>query len=154
MERGRRICDLSRFARDAAHLEADRGCDARLDRVEAEDLHRHVSLSRCRAEVILAAGVYGSPQLLEMSGIGKAERLKMLGHCPCAGSASRGQKPSGPLLHTVVFRCTKPSETSVHEAFESFRGRHHFPKPDRKVSRILPQLGCGHLLKSDYSPIQ
>lgn len=63
---------------------------------------------RCRAEVILAAGVYGSPQLLEMSGIGNAESLKTLDIEPVLDLPAVGENLQDHFFTQLMFRCTKP----------------------------------------------
>jgi choline dehydrogenase len=64
--------------------------------------------ARCRGEVIVSGGVYGSPQLLQLSGLGPAELLQELG-IPVA----RDMPGVGAHLHDhfntyLVWRCTKP----------------------------------------------
>jgi choline dehydrogenase-like flavoprotein len=86
--RGRRWSTARGFLRPALHrpnLRLETGVQA--DRILFEDRRASgVALSRqgvrftaeARAEVILAAGAVGSPVLLELSGIGQAERLRAL----------------------------------------------------------------------------
>ena len=64
--------------------------------------------ARCRGEVIVSGGVYGSPQLLQLSGLGPAALLKELG-IPVA----RDMPGVGAHLHDhfntyLVWRCTRP----------------------------------------------
>ena len=69
---------------------------------------RGLQTARCRGEVIVCGGVYGSPQLLLLSGIGPAGHLKRMGI-----SVLRDLPAVGANLHDhfnsyVAFRCTKP----------------------------------------------
>src|SRR5262245_11914871 len=69
---------------------------------------RGLQTARCRGEVIVCGGVYGSPQLLLLSGIGPAGHLKQMGI-----SVLRDLPAVGANLHDhfnsyVAFRCTKP----------------------------------------------
>ncbi|HEX5452353.1 MAG TPA: GMC family oxidoreductase N-terminal domain-containing protein [Stellaceae bacterium] len=64
--------------------------------------------ARCRGEVIVSGGVYGSPQLLQLSGLGPAALLQELG-IPVA----RDMPGVGAHLHDhfntyLVWRCTRP----------------------------------------------
>jgi choline dehydrogenase len=67
-----------------------------------------VASARCRAEVIVCAGVYGSPQLLLLSGIGPGAHLKEMGI-----AVVKDLPPVGANLHDhfnsyVALRCAKP----------------------------------------------
>jgi choline dehydrogenase len=53
-------------------------------------------------ELILAAGAVGSPQLMELSGLGQAERLKELGITPVADIAAVGENLQDHYLAFVV----------------------------------------------------
>lgn len=53
-------------------------------------------------EVILSAGAVGSPQLMELSGLGQAERLKGLGIAPVADIAAVGENLQDHYLSFVV----------------------------------------------------
>ncbi len=53
-------------------------------------------------EVILAAGAVGSPQLLELSGLGQAERLQALGIAPIADIRAVGENLQDHFLVFVV----------------------------------------------------
>ncbi|MBN9255731.1 MULTISPECIES: GMC family oxidoreductase N-terminal domain-containing protein [unclassified Mesorhizobium] len=65
-------------------------------------------LANARAEVVLCAGAYGSPQLLELSGIGAGEHLRRIGidvrhELPGVGEDLRDHFGVG-----LECRCTKP----------------------------------------------
>ena len=69
---------------------------------EALDVHAD-------AEVILSAGAIGSPQLLELSGIGDGERLRSLGVPPLAHLPGVGENLQDHLQIRAVYRCTQPT---------------------------------------------
>ena len=69
---------------------------------------RGLATARCRAEVIVCAGVYGSPQLLLLSGIGPGAHLNEMGI-----AVVKDLPPVGANLHDhfnsyVALRCAKP----------------------------------------------
>jgi choline dehydrogenase len=69
---------------------------------------RGLETARCRGEVIVCGGVYGSPQLLLLSGIGPGGHLQDMGL-----SVLRDLPAVGANLHDhfnsyVAFRCAKP----------------------------------------------
>jgi choline dehydrogenase-like flavoprotein len=69
---------------------------------------RGLAIARCRAEVIVCAGVYGSPQLLLLSGIGPGAHLNEMGIV-----VVKDLPPVGANLHDhfnsyVALRCAKP----------------------------------------------
>ena len=55
--------------------------------------------ARAKREVIVSGGVYGSPQLLMLSGLGPAEHLKQHGIAGGARHAGRRQPPARPFQH-------------------------------------------------------
>src|SRR6202035_1157444 len=64
--------------------------------------------ARCRGEVIVSGGVYGSPQLLQLSGLGPGELLRQHGI-----EVVRDMPGVGAHLHDhfntyLVFRCSQP----------------------------------------------
>jgi choline dehydrogenase len=61
-----------------------------------------------RREVILAAGVFNSPQLLELSGIGASDRLSGLGLPVIHELAGVGENLQDHFMVGMVMRCTKP----------------------------------------------
>ena len=106
---------LSRAAREpgqsdrrhqrARHPHADRGRPRGRGRIpHAEGL----VTARCRGEVIVSGGVYGSPQLLQLSGLGPADVLQQAG-VPVV----RDMPGVGAHLHDhfntyLVWRCAQP----------------------------------------------
>ena len=59
---------------------------------------------KAHREVILSAGAFGSPQLLELSGIGKAERLKQLGIEVVANLPAVGEHLADHFLTRLSYR--------------------------------------------------
>jgi len=62
-----------------------------------------------RAEVILAAGTIGSPQILMLSGIGEGEALRALGIAVVADLPGVGRNLQDHLQARPVFRCRVPT---------------------------------------------
>ncbi len=56
-----------------------------------------IHTARCEREVVVSAGSINSPQLLELSGIGQAERLQVPGHRGGARPARRRREPARPF---------------------------------------------------------
>ena len=65
-----------------------------------------------RREVILSAGAIQSPQLLEGSGVGQAERLQNLGIPVVHDLAGVGENLQDHLQFRLLFRCRKPVTTN------------------------------------------
>jgi len=61
-----------------------------------------------RAEIALSAGTIKSPQLLELSGIGQAERLQQLGIPVVANSPGVGEHFHEHLQFRFTYECTRP----------------------------------------------
>ena len=61
---------------------------------------------KARREVILCAGAFGSPQLLELSGIGQANRLKSLGIAPRINLPAVGENLADHFLTRLTFELT------------------------------------------------
>ncbi len=61
-------------------------------------------IARARAEVILAAGAIGSPQLLELSGIGDGARLQALGVAPLVDLKGVGENLQDHLQIRPIFK--------------------------------------------------
>jgi choline dehydrogenase len=61
-----------------------------------------------RREIILSSGVFGSPKILEMSGIGGAQRLRAIGVEPVVDLGSVGENLQDHFYTQLMFRCTKP----------------------------------------------
>src|SRR5213079_3347159 len=64
--------------------------------------------ARCRGEIVVSGGVYGSPQLLQLSGLGPADLLQKF-----AVPAVRDTPGVGAQLHDhfntyIVWRCSQP----------------------------------------------
>ncbi|HVF64487.1 MAG TPA: GMC family oxidoreductase N-terminal domain-containing protein [Casimicrobiaceae bacterium] len=82
--------------------------DGRVERVDA-------------AEIVLAAGAFGSPQVLMRSGIGSAGRLRALGIAVVADLPGVGGNLQNHFRASIVVRC-RPGY-SLNEAMRSFAGR-------------------------------
>jgi choline dehydrogenase len=63
---------------------------------------------RAEREVILAAGAIGSPQLLQLSGVGDADRLRALGIGPAHDLPGVGESLQDHLEIYVQHACTRP----------------------------------------------
>jgi choline dehydrogenase len=64
--------------------------------------------ARAGREVVVAGGVYGSPQVLQLSGIGATEHLKRLGIKPVLDLPAVGQNLQDHFYAQLMFRCNKP----------------------------------------------
>jgi len=64
---------------------------------------------RARAEVVLCAGAIGSPQILQLSGVGPAELLERHGIEPVHHLAGVGENLQDHLQIRSVYRCTRPT---------------------------------------------
>jgi choline dehydrogenase len=62
------------------------------------------SVATARGEVILSAGAIGSPQLLELSGIGQAERLRDLGITPLHDMSGVGENLQDHLQLRMIYK--------------------------------------------------
>ena len=69
---------------------------------------RGVETARCRGEVIVCGGVYGSPQLLLLSGIGPAAHLKEMGIPVVRDLPAVGANLHDHFNSYVALRCAKP----------------------------------------------
>src|SRR5919202_5862605 len=108
-------------------------------------------VAQARREVILAAGAFGSPQLLMLSGIGPAAHLREHGIAVAADSPQVGKNLQDHPFNTVVCEVTEgslvdaehprhlaewllrrsgPLTSSVAEAFAFVRTRPGLPAPD------------------------
>ncbi|HEU0159138.1 MAG TPA: GMC family oxidoreductase N-terminal domain-containing protein, partial [Hyphomicrobiaceae bacterium] len=67
-----------------------------------------VETARCRGEVIVCGGVYGSPQLLLLSGIGPAAHLKEMGIPVVRDLPAVGANLHDHFNSYVALRCAKP----------------------------------------------
>lgn len=69
---------------------------------------RRMLRARARHEVVVSGGAFGSPQLLQLSGIGPAQHLQAHGidvmhHLPAVGSTLRDH-----FYTSMIFRCREP----------------------------------------------
>jgi choline dehydrogenase len=64
--------------------------------------------AKARAEVIVSAGVFSSPQLLELSGIGNPEVVRGLGVEPQVDLPQVGENLQDHFFTQLMFRCTRP----------------------------------------------
>jgi choline dehydrogenase len=69
---------------------------------------RRVGRASARREVILSSGTYHSPQLLLLSGVGDAEKLKALGICPVQDLKGVGQNLHDHVGFSVQVACPAP----------------------------------------------
>lgn len=63
---------------------------------------------KARREVILSGGAFGSPQLLQLSGIGPAEHLKAMGVPVLHNLPGVGENLQEHFYAQLMFRCLKP----------------------------------------------
>lgn len=63
---------------------------------------------RARREVILAAGVFNAPQLLQLSGVGPAEHLRALGIEVVHDLPGVGENLQDHFMVSLIFRCAQP----------------------------------------------
>lgn len=70
-----------------------------------------------RGEIVIAAGVFNSPQLLELSGVGQADRLSKFGISITADLRGVGENLQDHFTATVSFRCTK--RITINDAVNS-----------------------------------
>jgi choline dehydrogenase len=76
---------------------------------------------RATREVILAAGAYGSPQLLQLSGVGPRDLLKGHGIDPIHVLPGVGENFQNHYHLTLSYRCDEAG--SLNESLRSVRGR-------------------------------
>jgi choline dehydrogenase len=65
-------------------------------------------VARARGEVVVCGGVYGSPQLLQLSGLGPAENLQQYGVPVLRDIPGVGADLQDHFYVRLAFRCTKP----------------------------------------------
>ena len=82
--------------------------------------------ARAKREVIVSGGVYGSPQLLMLSGLGPAEHLKQARHRGDQGHAGRRQQPARPFQHLrrLQVRPARHHERPGEQPAAAHPGRH------------------------------
>lgn len=76
-----------------------------------------------RHEVIVSAGAFQSPQLLQCSGVGPADLLRDIGVQPVVDLPGVGQNLHDHLQVRVMYRCTKPITTN--DSLRTLWGRAH-----------------------------
>ncbi len=64
--------------------------------------------ARARGEIVLCGGVYGSPQLLQLSGLGPAELLRQYGVPVVRDMPAVGAELQDHFYVRLAFRCTRP----------------------------------------------
>lgn len=64
--------------------------------------------ARARREVIVSGGAFGSPQLLQLSGIGPAAHLRERGIAPLVDLPAVGENLMDHFYISLMFRCTQP----------------------------------------------
>ena len=112
----RRSSSARAFLRPApANLSVVTGAQATRILIEAgtargcEYLHQGQRLQvRAAAEVVLCAGAIRSPQLLMLSGVGRAETLHALGLAVQADSAEVGANLQNHVAYKMTWTCTRP----------------------------------------------
>jgi choline dehydrogenase len=77
--------------------------------------------ARASAEVILAAGAFNSPQLLQLSGVGPAPLLKAFDIRVIEDSPGVGEDLQDHYQARLVYRCKEP--LTINDAIGSLRGR-------------------------------
>ncbi len=75
--------------------------------VEYQSKHGR-AVARARAEVIVSGGAFGSPQLLQLSGLGPAGHLQDRGIPVVADMPGVGANLQDHFQNQAVFRCTRP----------------------------------------------
>ena len=86
------VCFTDRSATSVRYLRAERNHEA-----------------SARGEVLLCAGALRSPQLLELSGVGDAERLQRLGIPVICHQPGVGENLQDHLMARLAFQCTQPA---------------------------------------------
>ncbi len=81
----------------------------------------HPRQVRVRREVIVCAGVFNSPHLLQLSGIGPAERLRSAGIAVTHDLPGVGEALEDHFVVSSTFECTHP--VTVNDALRTSSGR-------------------------------
>ena len=111
---------------------------------------RHGTLVRARAsgEVIVSAGAVGSPQLLQLSGIGPARQSRALGIDVVADIPAVGQNLQDHPVVIASYTAPGPLPVSGYnhgEVYAALRGEHASQWPDLHLFPILlPLSPAGH----------
>jgi choline dehydrogenase len=77
--------------------------------------------ARASAEVIVSAGTFNSPQLLQLSGLGPAPLLRSLGIPVIADLPGVGEGLNDHYAGRIILRCKEP--VTLNDAVRSWRGR-------------------------------
>ncbi|MDX1431153.1 MAG: choline dehydrogenase [Gammaproteobacteria bacterium] len=97
------LCIMTRAHAERILIDDGRAAGVRVRRAgEVVDVH-------AEAEVIASAGAIGSPQLLELSGIGDGEHLRALGVPVLVDLPGVGENLQDHLQIRAVYRCTRPT---------------------------------------------
>src|SRR5207253_3439368 len=78
-------------------------------------------IAHARGEVIVAAGAFNSPQLLQLSGLGPAALLRPLGIDVIADMPGVGADLQDHLQVRLQYRCTEP--ITMNDVIHSWRHR-------------------------------
>ncbi len=128
---GRRWSSARGFLRPAlnrANLRVETGCLA--ERIEFDGkratgvrFHQNdeTKFARCRGEVILSSGAIGSPQLLQLSGIGPASHLADLGIAPVLDKLGVGENLQDHLQLRLIHKVT--GVKTLNETYKSLINR-------------------------------
>src|SRR5205085_10753424 len=65
-------------------------------------------VARARGEIVVCGGVYGSPQLLQLSGLGPGDLLQQYGVPVVRDMPAVGADLQDHFYVRLAFRCTKP----------------------------------------------
>lgn len=68
----------------------------------------HLHRASATGEVIVSSGVFGSPQLLQLSGVGPADHLKEFGIEPVLDSPAVGRNLQDHFYTQTMYRCVAP----------------------------------------------
>ena len=82
--------------------------------------HGRELVAQAAGEVILSGGVFNSPQLLELSGIGRATVLRSLGFEIMQESSGVGENLQDHFMVNTVYRCTR--SITLNDAMNSWAG--------------------------------
>jgi choline dehydrogenase len=82
--------------------------DGRAVGVEYQTPQQTRVIARCRGEIIVSGGVYGSPQLLQLSGLGPAALLQEFGVPVVRDMPGVGAQLHDHFNTYLVFRCAQP----------------------------------------------
>ncbi len=67
-----------------------------------------IRTARARREIVVSGGAFGSPQLLQLSGIGPAAHLRSFGIAPVLDLPGVGSNLMDHFYASLTFRCSKP----------------------------------------------